>query len=69
MNLTACRTLRRVGRTLWRVGRTLRVSAAPYGMSAALHSVLALQDTHGTSRGGTIHEKFLGSRIANYHFF
>ena len=27
------------------------VSAAPNGMSAAPHGVLALQDTHGTSRG------------------
>ena len=48
------------------------VSAAPYGVSAAPHGVLALQDTHGTSRGAwgtlgggsTTHEKFLWSRIA-----
>ena len=58
------------------------VLAAPYsirlhlrGVLGSPHSVLALQDTHGTSRGGlrdprgggglgTIHEKFLWSRIA-----
>ena len=47
------------------------VSAAPNSMSAAPHGVLALQDTHETSRGArgtlgwvTTHEKFLWSRIA-----
>ena len=48
------------------------MSAAPRGVPVAMHGVLALQDTHGNSRGaggtleggGTIHEKFLWSRIA-----
>ena len=65
VNLTACRTLRRVGRTLWRVGRTARrvghMVCWPYKTLMGPPG-----GPEGPSRrgGGTTHEKFLWSRIA-----
>ena len=51
-------------------------SAAPYGVSAAPYGVLALQDTHGTSRGpegpsqgGVLYmKKFYGLELLKNHF-
>ena len=41
------------------------VSATPYGVSAGPHGVLALQDTHGTSRGawGSLMKNFYGLEL------
>ena len=84
MNLTACctlrragRTLRRVGRTLWRVSHTLRrVGRTLRRVGSAPHGALALQDTHGTSRGpegpsrwGVLYMKnFYGLELLKNHF-